>query len=258
MSAPPVTSARDPRVVRAAALLRDAEARRRERAVAIDGDDLLTEALLAGLEVEAVLEDPARAAEPARWRSRLPPGVTPAPAGEDALRALAALGQPPRVVAICRLREPPPPAPLPEGAVVLCGVADEGNVGSIVRTAAALHLERVLPCDDCADPFARRALRASLGAAFRLDLVGAPAGSLAEVARSDERPPLAAAVPRGGLEPEALPADAAIVVGRERDGLTRAEVAACEIAVTIPAPGFESLNVAAAAAILMWERSRPG
>jgi TrmH family RNA methyltransferase len=251
----PATSARDPRVVRAARLLRDAGARAAEAAVAVDGDELLTEALRAGLEVELVLEDAARAGEPASWRALLPAHVEPAPAGPDALRALAALGQPPRVVAVVALPEPAPVAPLPAGALVLCGVGDEGNVGSIVRTAAALNAPRVVPCGACADAFSRRALRASLGAAFRPELLAAPAASLAELAAIDDRPPLAAAVATGGVYPHMLPGEAVLVLGRERDGLTAAEVACCEVRVTIPAPGFESLNVAAAAAILLWERA---
>jgi TrmH family RNA methyltransferase len=250
-------SARDPLVARAARLLRDGEARRAEGAVAVAGDDLLTEALLAGVEVDAVLEDPAHASEPARWRSLLGDGVVPTPAGADALRALAALGAPPRVLAICRLHEPPAVPPVPDAAVVLCEVGDEGDVGSIIRTAAALNIPRVIPCGAGADPFSPGALRASQGGAFRLDLVSGPVASLAELAAMDDRPALAATVHAGGLEPEGLPADAAVVLGRERRGLTREEIALCEFTVTIPAPGFESLNVAAAAAILMWERSRP-
>lgn len=249
--------ARDPLVVRAARLLADGDARRAEGAVAVAGDDLLTEALLAGLDLEAVLEDPAHAGERARWRALLPDGVVPAPADPDALRALAADGPAPPVVGICRLREPPAVPPVPEAAVVLCELGDEGDIGSIIRTAAALNIARVIPCGACADPFSPAALRASRGGAFRLDLVSAPVASLAELAAMDDRPTLAAAVPAGGMEPEGLPADAAVVLGRERRGLTREEIDCCEVTVTIPAPGFESLNVAAAAAILMWERSRP-
>ncbi|MDQ3741371.1 MAG: hypothetical protein M3389_10575, partial [Actinomycetota bacterium] len=79
---PSATSARDPRVQRAARLLRDESARREERAFVVDDPDLLREARAAGIEVEWVLDE-----------------ETAAP---DALRALAAVGQPPKVVALCR------------------------------------------------------------------------------------------------------------------------------------------------------------
>jgi RNA methyltransferase, TrmH family len=213
----PATSARDPRVARARRLLRDAAAREAERAVALDGLPLLATALALGTPLEVVLAaDPA--ALPARLATQRPAlfaaGDASAPTPErpaaargaagsltgavaalplaraapDALRALAALGQPPEVVAIARLPDPPAPS-LPPRSLVLAGVHDPGNLGSIVRTAAALALPRVHLTTG--DPFARRALRASQGAAL------AP-GLVARGPLPAERPQLAAAVPRGG------------------------------------------------------------
>ena len=218
------TSARDPRVVRAAKLLREPEA----DAFAIDGEELLAEARAAGIEVEYVL------------------GKGGEPAAPDALRALAVLGQAPVVVAVCR-RPPEPAGPSPPRSLVLARVGDAGNVGSIVRTAAAFELPRVTLTAGCADPWSRKALRASMGATFRRGLVatGRPLDGL-----------LAAAVPRGGMPPAELPPDAAVVLGAEGEGLSDEELARCELRVTIPATGFESLNVAAAAAILAWHLSR--
>ena len=228
------TSARDPRVVRAARLLRDARARRAEGAFVVDHEELLAAARAAGLVVESVL----RAEE----------------ASADAMRALAAVGQPPDVVAIVRT-PPAPPGDLPPGSLVLAGVTGAGNVGSILRTAAALGVPRVALTPDCADPWSRPALRAALGASFTEGLVatGRPLGRLAAL---PGRPPLAAAMPRGGVAPDELPPGAAVVLGGESDGLTAADRALCDLAVTIPAPGFESLNVAAAAAIITWELAR--
>jgi RNA methyltransferase, TrmH family len=246
----PATAARDPRIARAARLLRDDGARRDEGAFVVDGDELLAEALAAGVTVEVVFE-----AEPARWRSQLPAGVEHVAASPDALRALASVGQPPRVAAVCRVPDAPS-GPVPPGALVLAGVTDAGNVGSIARTAAALGLPRVEVLAGSADPWSRKALRAALGASFAPGVVRT-GRTLEEVAAERGRSPLAAAVPRGGEEPAALPAEGvAVVLGSERDGLTPGEVALCDLAVTIPAAGFESLNVAAAAAILGWELAR--
>ncbi|HEX8205707.1 MAG TPA: RNA methyltransferase [Solirubrobacteraceae bacterium] len=217
------TSARDPRIARAARLLRAPD----ESAFVIDDAELLREAIEAGIEVEWSL----RAEEMA----------------PDALRALAFAGQAPEVVAVCR-RPDRPAGPVPPRSIVLARVADAGNVGAIVRTAAAFGLHRVALTDGCADPWSRKALRASKGAAFRPGLVAEGAhleGGL-----------LAAAVPSGGVHPRDLPAEASVVVGNEAEGLTKQERTACDLAVTIPAPGFESLNVAAAAAILTYELAR--
>lgn len=239
------TTARDPRIARAARLLRDESARRAQRAFVVDGDDLLAAAVAAGIGVELVLEAP-----PARWAALAQHAV----ASPDALRAVAALGQPPRVVAVCRMPDPPPDD-LPPRSIVLAGVADAGNVGSIVRTAAALGLPRVALTPGSADPWSRKALRAALGASFGPGLV-ATGRALDALAALPGRPPLAAAVPRGGVAPDALPPGAAVVLGGEGDGLGAREVAVCDVAVTVRAPGFESLNVAAAAAILAWELAR--
>jgi TrmH family RNA methyltransferase len=226
MHAVAATSARDPRVVRAARLLRDPAARGREGAFVVDDADLLREAETAGVEVEWVL----RAEELSR----------------DAQRALAFAGQPPDVVAVCR-RPAPPRGPLPPRSLVLARVADAGNVGSIVRTAAAFGLPRVALTPGCADPWSRKALRAAKGATFTIAVEEEHelGGGL-----------LAAAVPRGGVHPAELPPEASVVLGAEAGGLRPDERAACELAVTIPAPGFESLNVAAAAAILTYELAR--
>jgi len=241
--AAPVT-ARDPRVAHAVALLRAPADE-----LALDGPELVETALAEGLAPRLVL-----AADPARWAHA---GTAVLQAGPDALRALGALGQPAEVVAIV----PRPAAGDPARAtLVLAGVRDAGNVGSILRTAAALGRPpspggtepgpTVAVRAGCADPFSRRALRAAAGASLRAGLV-APVAGLQDVPGS-----LAAAVPRGGVAPAELPPATRVVLGSERDGLAPADLARCALRVTVPAPGFESLNVAAAAAILLWEASR--
>ena len=242
MNAQPAVSARDPRVLRAAELLRRDSP---EPAVALDGPELIDAALAEGLVLEFVL-----AAEPEEWLIRTEAPV--AAASPDALRALGALGQPADVVAVAALPAPPLPG-LPADAIVLADVGDAGNVGSILRSAAAFGAPRAILSGACADPWSRRALRAAVGASLRPGLV-ARAASLAEIAAWDGRAPLAAALPRGGVEPHLLPEGTAIVVGGERHGLSPADRALCDLAVTIPATGFESLNVAAAAAVLLAPR----
>jgi TrmH family RNA methyltransferase len=235
----PATSAKDPRVIRAAALLRGGSDGEH---FALDSEPLLEGARAAGLAVDYVLSA-RKGTEPFFAR-----------ASADAMRALAFAGETPDVVAVVRLPKPPD-GPLPAGSLVLAGVADAGNVGAIIRTAAALELPRVALTPGCADPWSRKALRASLGAAFAPGLVvtGRP---LERLAAEPDRPPLIAAVPRGGMAPEALPPGACVVLGSERDGLTPGERACCDLEVTVSAAGFESLNVAAAAAILSYVLKR--
>lgn len=234
----PAVTARDPRVLRAAALLREPGEH-----ICLDGPELIAAALDEGLPLEFVL-----AADPDRW-----PGAVPA--SPDALRALGALGQPAEVVAVAARPAPGDPA---RATLVLAGVTDAGNVGSILRTAAALGGKwspagtkdgpTVALTSDCGDPMARRALRAAAGASLR-------AGLVADVTDLDQLPlPLVAAVPRGGVAPEDLPPDAVVVLGNEKHGIPPAVMERCRGTVSVRADGFESLNVAAAAAILLHVR----
>ena len=140
--------------------------------------------------------------------------------------------------------------------LALCGVQDPVNVGGALRTAAALGYA-VAFGPTCADPFSPKALRASMGAAFR-----------AKTARFASECAFAAAVREAGLRavaaaliPGAVPiteigraTPLALFIGNEGNGLDPQTVAACGCAAIIPITGrVESLNAAAAAAIAMWE-----
>jgi RNA methyltransferase, TrmH family len=128
--------------------------------------------------------------------------------------------------------------------VYLHGLSDPGNVGAVVRSAAALVGGSVVLGPDCADPFGPRAVRASMGAVFSHPLVSAG------LERTPE--PRAALVAHGGEPLDALGASATLSLGAEREGLPAEVLAACQRRVTIPLrPGAESLNVAAAAAIAL-------
>lgn len=251
---PPATSARDPRIVRAARLLRDEAFRREEGAFVVDGEDLLREALAASLSPQ-ICFTPHQGTVPFCFTGEGTVPTSPfaregtVPTSADAMRALSSVGEVPRVVAVFAI--PPAPEDLPPSSLVLARVADAGNVGSLVRTAAALGLPRVALTPGCADPWSRKALRASMGAGLAPGFV-ATQRPLDRLAALRSRPPLVAAVPRGGIAPERLPPGAAVVLGSERDGLTPGERACCDLEVTIPAGGFESLNVAAAGAILTY------
>lgn len=248
-----VVSPRNSRIARVAALLRDPRRRRAEGVCVVEGDDLVAAALAAGATLEQVLVDAERPPlGPRPWTA--PPGVPVLRVASAAMARLSLLGHPPRITAV--LRAPAPSAaPLFARDVVLCGVGDPANVGAIVRTAAAFDVAGVHLTPGCADPYGPKALRAAMGATFRPGLVCGPA-SLEALAAAPGRPLLAAAVAAGGVRPEALPDGAVVVLGSERDGLTAGERALCDVAVTVPAHGFASLNVAAAAAVLAYELAR--
>jgi TrmH family RNA methyltransferase len=162
------------------------------------------------------------------------------------LAAVSTLGHAPRVVGVFRRGD------LPLGTrdvtLGLWHVADPGNVGTLLRTADAFGAAVSLS-PGCADPLGPRALRASAGAIFRVPLV----------AWDDVGGPRVALVAHGGIPVRdvELHTPLTFLLGSEREGLPSDLREKCDAIATIPLPGgAESLNVAAAGAIALYELSR--
>lgn len=146
--------------------------------------------------------------------------------------------------------------------VVLEDIVDHTNVGAIFRAAAGLGADAVLVSPRCADPLYRRSVRVSMGTVFQVPWTRIPEWDeargilhecgfhLAALALADDAVPLD--VFRAG-GPERV----ALLLGAEGDGLSRRALAAADTVVTIPmAGGVDSLNVAAASAVALWELRR--
>jgi TrmH family RNA methyltransferase len=206
-----------------------------------EGEDLVAAGLGAGLRPVEALVDPERPAEL--------DGLQGAEEVEPALLAeLSSLAHPPRVVAVFRKADLPRDLDAPTG-LALWHVADPGNVGTLIRTADALGPAFVALSPGCADPTSPKALRASTGAVFRV-----PTGGFDDAPR-----PWIGLVPRGGsaLSDADLGERATFVLGAEREGLPEDVAASCDLLASIPLTDeAESLNVAAAGAIALYERVR--
>ena len=140
-------------------------------------------------------------------------------------------------------------------SIVLDRVQDAGNVGTILRSAAAFGFTQVLALKGSAGLWAPKVLRAGMGAHFGLHLVEARD----EAALADLRLPLLAASPRAqtALDRLDLPWPCAWVFGHEGQGVSAGLLPQCAHILRIPQPGGEeSLNVAAAAAVCMYESMR--
>jgi TrmH family RNA methyltransferase len=148
----------------------------------------------------------------------------------------------------------------PHGLVfVLDAVNDPGNAGTIVRTAEAVGADAVVFAGNSTDPYGPKAVRASAGSAFRLRVVvaGPTAEAVAALAEAGMR--CVGTVASGGVDHRkiALRGDVTIVLGSEGHGLGPEVEERLDDRVTIPMRGrVESLNVAAAAAVLGYERMR--
>lgn len=194
---------------------------------ACEGEDLCDAALAAGIEpVELLI------------------------AGENVepelLAGVSTLPHPARALGIFRRDDLPGGAR--ETCLALWQLSDPGNVGTLIRSADAFGAAIALS-EGCADPLSQKALRASAGAIFRVPLVPwneRPGRQIALDARG--------AVPLTGVD---LTPPVTIVLGAERAGLPDELLEACDTVVAIPMPGdAESLNVAAAGAIALYELSR--
>ena len=151
-------------------------------------------------------------------------------------------------------------SPILEGArrlVVLDGVQDPGNVGTMIRTAEAFGFDGVLYSPNCADVFTPKTLRASMGSVFRVptqfysgteNLRGWLRGFTVFGAMLDE-----SAMRLGEVK---FPEKTAVVIGSEGRGISPEVAAICDEKIYIPIKGAESLNAAMAAAIIMWELRR--
>jgi RNA methyltransferase, TrmH family len=163
----------------------------------------------------------------------------------ELLGEVSTLGHAPRVIGVYRRGDLP--TGTPDVVVALWQVSDPGNVGTLLRTADAFGAAVALS-PECADPTSPRALRASAGAVFRVPLMtwdALPERRIALVAHGGE--------PLSDVD---LTPPLALLLGSEREGLPD-DLVAGAVPALIPTPGAaESLNVAAAGAIALYELSR--
>jgi TrmH family RNA methyltransferase len=146
----------------------------------------------------------------------------------------------------------------PRLLVVACGVQDPGNLGALLRTADAAGATGFVATEGSASLTHPRAVRASMGAIFRLPAVDASLAEVLEQVRGRELT-VAGADARGTLTYDAADwsVPVALFLGGEGAGLPRAAVDALDLRIAIPmAGGVESLSVNAAAAVLLFEAAR--
>ena len=255
-----VTSTQNP-AVRALRELGQAKARAQRGLFLAEGVKLCAEALR-DAQVETVLCDEARAGEFSTLLAACG-DVLLAPAH---IVASACQTQTPQgIVASVRMPAPLALAEPPAALLALDGVQDPGNVGTMLRTAEAAGFGGALLSESCADAFAPKTVRATMGSIYRLPI---RRGSLAAALETLREKGYAVIVGELGGEPfypavRALDGPLVLVVGSEGRGVCDAVRALATLRVALPMRGrAESLNAAVAAGIMMYglmERpARPG
>ena len=237
---------------------REAAQRESDDAVLLDGEHLLSEALRASVRIDTVLTDEAHRDHAGRARSA---GATVYDATTAVIAAASPVRTPSGIVALAKWR----PAPLEQvlcGAdgfvVALCGVQDPGNVGSVIRSADALGATGVLALDETANPAGWKALRGGMGSTFRIPVgVASLSDTLAAARRAGWQ--ILATVAESGRPADAvdLRKPTLLLLGSEGSGLDPDIVKRATTRITIPMrEGANSLNVAATAALLLYEARR--
>jgi RNA methyltransferase, TrmH family len=231
--------------------VRDARLRRTERRVVIEGPHLVAAALASGVNPVALLGTEASLAKPEIAALVRQSKTTPVVLSPAVFEAIADAESAPGIAA-----EIPIPEIRRKGAIVfLEGVQDPGNVGAIIRSAAAFGVGRVVLDRQCADPWSPKVLRAGMGGHFAVGIRQMD-DLAAAIAESGAR--LLCTVVHGGRPLREANLTGAWAFGSEGAGLSAPLLELAAERVTIPMAGGESLNVAAAAAICLYEAfSRP-
>ena len=241
-----ITSRKNPVIGEYRRLAADRAFRGETRSCLGQGRKLLEEALAAGLSLSSVMSaEPVEGLDPSIARYQ----VTP-----ELLDYVSPMKSAPEFLFVCRI---PEPGPVQGDRLLLAeDLQDPGNVGTLIRTANAFGFDGVILAGACADPFGPKAVRASMGAVFRLRVWQMPSGQTIRALR-EQGIPLVAAALRGDAKRAGectFPSRLALAIGNEGHGLSAEMLEAADWAVRIPMePGAESLNAGAAAAVLLWE-----
>ena len=241
-----ITSRKNPLLQQVKKLLSSKKAREEAGLFAADGTKLLQEAVtyFPGLDT-VILSDGIEADLPAHVRVIRVPG--------DVMESISPMQSPQGALFLCRLPEKKAFKPMP-GMLLLDGIQDPGNIGTILRTADALDIP-VLLLEGCADPYSHKVVRSSMGAVFRTPVLqsdwetvkkscadaGIPIGVTALSDRAKD------------LRESDLKA-MAVVIGSEGQGVRKEILESADAELIIPMnPHCESLNAAVAATIVMWQ-----
>lgn len=189
----------------------------------------------------------------------LPEGIRLVQVPPDVMKSISPTETPQGVLAVCGMRSQTLPETLPgRRYVVLDGVQDPGNVGTILRTADAFHADGMFLVNACADLYNPKTVRATMGAVFRCPVWSCTVEELHTVLKASGLPLYGAALRSDTVDARSVDyTRCAVAIGSEGKGLSAEMLAVCDKTVMIPMSDHcESLNAAAAATVLLWEAAR--
>ena len=241
-----ITSRKNPYLQQVKKLISSRKERENTGLFVADGTKLLQEAVRfwPGLDT-VILSDGIEATVPEHVRVLRVP--------EDVMESISPMAAPQGAVFVCRLPEKTafvPSAPM----LLLDGIQDPGNLGTILRTADAMRVPVVL-LEGCADPYSHKVVRASMGAVFRTPVVQTTWTDACQALREAGIPVAVTALSEKAWDiRQADVSRMAVVIGSEGQGVRRQILENADNQLIIPMnPNCESLNAGIAAAIVMWQ-----
>jgi len=241
-----ITSRKNPLLQQVRKLLSSKKERQSAGLYVADGTKLLQEAVkwYDGLDT-VILSDGVEVDVPENIRLiRVP---------EDVMASISPMETPQGALFVCRMPERAAFAPKP-GMLLLDGIQDPGNLGTILRTADALQIPVAL-LEGCADPYSHKTVRASMGAVFRTPVQQTTWQEAKERCAEAGIPVGVTALRESAMDLRRAPIqNMAVVIGSEGQGVRDAILQDAAQALIIPMDArCESLNAAIAAAIVMWQ-----
>ena len=244
-----IVSRKNPLLQQVRRLLASKKERQATGLFVADGTKLLQEAVRwwQGLEI-VILSDGVQA--------DVPEGVRVVRVPEDVMASISPMETPQGALFVCRLPEKREFTPVP-GMLLLDGIQDPGNLGTILRTADALDIPVAL-LEGCADPYSHKVVRASMGAVFRAAVTQTTWDEAFRcLCNEDIRVGVTALSDNAVDLRSADLAKMAVVIGSEGQGVRAEILTQAQQQLIIPMnPRCESLNAAIAAAIVMWQMKR--
>ena len=249
-----ITSRTNPLITHIRKLANDRKYRRSQGQMVCEGPKMLAEAMKWGADIQVLVcqegyEPPAG----------LPKSVRLVQVPADLLKSVAPTETPQKVLFLCGL----PGKSLPETLsgsryLVLDGLQDPGNVGTIWRTADAFGADGLILLPGCADPWSPKTLRSTMGAAFRLPLWEGSLEDLTALLGKEGIPLYATALREDTADIRDMDLSrAAVVIGSEGKGVSEAVLDASARTVKIPmTEKCESLNAASAGTVVLWQMSQ--
>ena len=241
-----ITSRQNGRIQQLRKLLRSRKAREEAGLFVSDGTKLLAEAMRwwPGLETVVLSEG---------VEAQIPEGVEVLTVSGDIMEYISPMESPQGALFVCRLPERRSFVPAP-GMILLDGIQDPGNLGTILRTANALQVPVAL-LEGCADPYSHKVVRASMGAVLRCVPVQTDWETVKAACEKENIPVAVTALSDRAEDIRTAPlGKMAVVIGSEGQGVRREILASAARELIIPMDAAcESLNAAVAATIVMWQ-----